>query len=196
MHHVVKVLVWGIVFWGLPLAVLFIWLGRGNVFVEEALFFSKAALVTFGGAYAVLAYVGQQAVEIFGWLKPDEMLTGLGLAETTPGPLILVLVFVGFMGAFRDSGMLDPMFPGALAAWSRCGSLSYPVSSGYFWVRRLWKSYAATAILSGALAAITAAVVGVIANLSFWFAIHVLFREVGEITVRSDCGGLAGTVLA
>jgi chromate transporter len=96
--------------------VLFLLLGPTSVYVTEALFFSKAAVVTFGGAYAVLAYVAQQAVERYGWLQAGEMLDGLGMAETTPGPLIMVVQFVGFMGAFRNPGPLDPFLAGTLGA--------------------------------------------------------------------------------
>ena len=98
----------------MPVIVLLVALGSGNVFSQIAMFFSKMAMVTFGGAYAVLAYVAQQAVENYGWLKPGEMLDGLGMAETTPGPLIMVLQFVGFMAAFRDPGALSPMLAGTL----------------------------------------------------------------------------------
>lgn len=100
--------------WLIPVAVLVLSLGRGNVFTEIAIFFSKMAMVTFGGAYAVLAYVAQQAVEHYEWPKPGEMLEGLGMAETTPGPLIMVLQFVGFMAAFRDPGGMSPMLAGTL----------------------------------------------------------------------------------
>src|SRR5262245_46762102 len=100
--------------WLIPVIALLVTLGGSNVFSEIAVFFSKMAMVTFGGAYAVLAYVAQQAVENYGWLKPGEMLDGLGMAETTPGPLIMVLQFVGFMAAFRDPGTLSPMLAGTL----------------------------------------------------------------------------------
>ena len=98
--------------WLIPVGALVFFLGPDNVFSQIATFFSTAAMVTFGGAYAVLAYVGQQAVEHYGWLKPGEMLDGLGLAETTPGPLIMVLQFVGFLAAYRDPGMLNPLLAG------------------------------------------------------------------------------------
>jgi chromate transporter len=182
-RHVVKVLSWGAVYWGMPLLALLYLLGRESVFFQEALFFSKAALVTFGGAYAVLAYVAQQAVEIYGWLKPDEMLTGLGLAETTPGPLVLVLVFVGFMGAFREAGLLDPVLAGLLGGLVTVWVTFIPCFIWIFLGAPFVETLRGNAKLSGALSAITAAVVGVIANLAFWFAIHVLFRDVGEITL-------------
>ncbi|MBX3576551.1 MAG: chromate efflux transporter [Rhizobiaceae bacterium] len=168
--------------WFVPLVVLRIALGDGHVLAVEAIFFSKMATVTFGGAYAVLAYVAQQAVEIYGWLMPDEMLTGLGLAETTPGPLILVLVFVGFLGGARFAG-IDPLtggLAGALVAlwftfvpcflWIFAGAPYVEVVRNVRW-------------LTSALATVTAAVVGVIANLALWFALHVLFASVGELAV-------------
>lgn len=180
VRHIVTVLAGALVFWVLPVLALLAWLGRGNVFVEEALFFSKTAMVTFGGAYAVLAYVGQQAVEIHSWLKPDEMLAGLGLAETTPGPLILVLVFVGFLGAFRDAGGLDPLTAGILGATVTTWVTFVPCFIWIFLGAPFIENLRGNRYLASALAAITAVVVGVIANLSVWFALHVLFQNVGE----------------
>ena len=180
LRHVVSVLAAAFVFWVLPVALLVAWLGRGNVFVEEALFFSKTAMVTFGGAYAVLAYVGQQAVNFYGWLQPDEMLAGLGLAETTPGPLILVLVFVGFLGAFREAGGLDPMLAGVLGSLVTIWVTFVPCFVWIFLGAPFVERLRGNRYLASALAAITAAVVGVIANLSVWFALHVLFETVGE----------------
>ena len=176
--HVFRMLAGAVVFWLAPVALLAIWLAPGSVFASEVLFFSKAAVVTFGGAYAVLTYVGQQAVEVYGWLKPDEMLTGLGLAETTPGPLILVLVFVGFLGAFRDSGALDPLVAGIAGAVVTVWVTFVPC---FFWIfigAPFVEYLRGNRYLAGAFAAITAAVVGVIANLSLWFAIHTLFARV------------------
>ena len=166
--------------WFGPLLLLHLTLGAQHVFAAEASFFSKMAAVTFGGAYAVLAYVAQQAVEVYGWLKPDEMLTGLGLAETTPGPLILVLVFVGFLGGARLSG-LDPLTGGLIGAlvtlWFTFVPCFLWIFVGAPYVERVrnvrW--------LSRALSAVTAAVVGIIANLAVWFALHVLFGSVGEV---------------
>lgn len=166
--------------WFGPLVVLRLALGGQSVFTREAWFFSKMATVTFGGAYAVLAYVGQQAVDVYGWLAPDEMLTGLGLAETTPGPLILVLVFVGFLGGTRLSG-LDPLAGGlagaAVALWFTFVPCFLWIFAGAPFVERLrhirW--------LSAALAAVTAAVVGIIANLALWFGLHVLFGQVETV---------------
>lgn len=165
--------------WLLPLAALLLALGGAHVFTIEAVFFSKMAMVTFGGAYAVLAYVAQQAVEVYGWLRPDEMLTGLGLAETTPGPLILVLVYVGFLGGARLSG-IEPLAGGlagaAVTLWFTFVPCFLWIFVGAPYVEMLrnvrW--------LTGALSAVTAAVVGIIANLAVWFGLHVLFVSVGE----------------
>jgi chromate transporter len=136
------------------------------------------AVVTFGGAYAVLAYVAQEAVQQHGWLQPGEMLDGLGMAETTPGPLIQVVQFVGFLGAFRDPGGLDPYLAGTLAAvlvtWVTFVPSFLWIFLGAPHVERMRSNPA----LAGALVAISAAVVGVILNLAIWFALHVVFAEV------------------
>ncbi|BCH23727.1 chromate efflux transporter [Mesorhizobium sp. L-8-3] len=167
--------------WLIPLAALWILQGPGGVFAAEALFFTKMATVTFGGAYAVLAYVAQQAVDVYHWLQPDEMLTGLGLAETTPGPLILVLVFVGFLGGARLSGF-EPLVGGLAGA---AVTLWFTFVPCFLWIF-VGAPYVETVRnvrwLAGALAAVTAAVVGVIANLALWFALHVLFGSVGTIS--------------
>jgi chromate transporter len=164
--------------WLIPVIVLLVTLGEGNVFSQIALFFSRMALVTFGGAYAVLAYVAQQAVEHYHWLQPREMLDGLGMAETTPGPLIMVLQFVGFMAAYRDPGGLSPMLAatlgGLLATWVTFTPCFLWIFLGAPYIERLRDNKG----LAGALSAITAAVVGVILNLSIWFALHTLFREI------------------
>jgi len=169
--------------WLLPVAALLWALGSDNVFSQIAIFFSKMAMVTFGGAYAVLAYVAQQAVEHYAWLKPGEMLDGLGMAETTPGPLIMVLQFVGFMAAFRDPGALSPMLAGTLggllATWVTFAPCFLWIFLGAPFIEHLRGNRA----LSGALSAITAAVVGVILNLAVWFAIHTIFRQ--TIAVRA-----------
>jgi chromate transporter len=164
--------------WLAPVAALLLILGGDNVFSQIAVFFSKMAMVTFGGAYAVLAYVAQQAVENYHWLKPGEMLDGLGMAETTPGPLIMVLQFVGFMAAFRDAGTLSPMVAatlgGLLATWVTFTPCFLWIFLGAPFIEKLRGNQA----LSAALSAITAAVVGVILNLALWFAIHLIFHEV------------------
>ena len=167
--------------WLGPLALLYLTLGAGHVFTQEGGFFSIMAAVTFGGAYAVLAWVAQQAVEVYGWLQPDEMLTGLGLAETTPGPLILVLVFVGFLGGARLSG-LDPVIGGLggamVALWFTFVPSFMFIFAGAPYLEKLRE----VRWLSAALGSVTAAVVGIIANLALWFGLHVLFGEVQTVT--------------
>jgi chromate transporter len=169
--------VW-LLLWLVPVFGLVGLLGPTHVFSEIAVFFSKMAVVTFGGAYAVLAYVAQQAVETYGWLRPGEMLDGLGMAETTPGPLIMVLQFVGFMAAFRDPGGLSPILAatvgGLLATWTTFVPCFLWIFLGAPYIEVLRGNRA----LNGALSAITAAVVGVILNLALWFSIHTVFREV------------------
>jgi chromate transporter len=163
--------------WLVPVAALLIGLGQANTFSQIALFFSKMALVTFGGAYAVLAYVAQQAVEHYHWLQPREMLDGLGMAETTPGPLIMVLQFVGFMAAFRDPGQLSPMLAGTLGGLLATWVTFTPCFLWIFLGAPFIETLRGNKGLAGALGAITAAVVGVILNLSIWFALHTVFRE-------------------
>ncbi|MFC3327345.1 chromate efflux transporter [Mesorhizobium cantuariense] len=163
--------------------VLLIWwlTGSASVWTEIGRFFSLMAVVTFGGAYAVLAYVAQAAVQSFGWLAPGEMVDGLGLAETTPGPLILVLQFVGFIAAYRHAGSLDPLLAGSLGALL---TLWVTFTPCFFWIflgAPYIEALRGNKALSAALGAITAAVVGVIMNLALWFALHVVFREVHTI---------------
>ena len=166
--------------WGGPVLALWLLAGPQDIFTQLALFFSQMAVVTFGGAYAVLAYVAQAAVEQFGWLQPGEMLDGLALAETTPGPLILVLEFVGFLAALRDSGGLPPLLAGVLGAivtlWVTFAPSFLWIFLGGPYIERL----RGNRLLSSGLAAITAAVVGVILNLALWFTLHVVFAEVGR----------------
>ena len=167
--------------WFAPTVAILMTLGATNTFGQIALFFTKMAMVTFGGAYAVLAYVAQQAVEHYHWLKAPEMLDGLGMAETTPGPLIMVLQFVGFMAAYRDPGTLSPLVAGAigglLATWVTFTPCFLWIFAGAPYIEQLRGNKG----LSGALGAITAAVVGVILNLSIWFALHTVFRETTPI---------------
>jgi chromate transporter len=163
--------------WLVPVALLLVTLGPDNVFSRIATFFSTMAVVTFGGAYAVLAYVAQQAVENYGWLQPGEMLDGLGMAETTPGPLIMVLQFVGFMGAFRDSGALSPLTAGVLGGLLATWVTFVPCFLFIFLGAPFIEVLRGNQALHGALSAITAAVVGVVLNLAIWFAIHTVFRE-------------------
>ncbi len=169
-----------IALWWAPIAVLAWARGSADVFVEIGVFFSKLAVVTFGGAYAVLAYMAQQAVEVHGWLSPREMLDGLGMAETTPGPLIQVVQFVGFLGAYRNPGELPPWVAGTLAAvlttWVTYLPCFLWIFLGAPYVERLRESRA----LRGALAGIMAAVVGVVLNLAVWFSLHTLFGVVRE----------------
>ncbi|MEN5276912.1 chromate efflux transporter [Brucella sp. TWI432] len=174
-----QTLIWGGL-WLVPLVGLYLAFGGMHVFTAEAAFFSKLAVVTFGGAYAALSYTAQQAVEHFGWMKPGEMLTGLGLAETTPGPLILVLVFVGFVGAANLSGLpplAGGLVGGLIALWFTFVPCFLWILAGAPFVERLRQLRWLSAMLSG----ITAAVVGVIANLALWFSLHVLFSQVQEV---------------
>ncbi len=172
--------VW-LLLWLVPVAALLIGLGQANTFSQIALFFSKMAMVTFGGAYAVLAYVAQQAVEHYHWVQPREMLDGLGMAETTPGPLIMVLQFVGFMAAFRDPGTMSPMLAGTLGGLLATWVTFTPCFLWIFLGAPFIETLRGNKGLAGALTAITAAVVGVILNLSIWFALHTVFRETTPI---------------
>jgi chromate transporter len=167
--------------WLIPVITLILTLGAGNVFSEIAVFFSKMAVVTFGGAYAVLAYVAQGAVEHYGWLNPGEMLDGLGMAETTPGPVIMVLQFVGFMAAYRDPGMLPPLLAGTLSGLLTTWVTFTPCFLWIFLGAPFAEMLRGNTALNAALSAITAAVVGVILNLAIWFAIHTVFRETIQI---------------
>jgi chromate transporter len=169
--------------WLVPVVAILVTLGAGNVFGQIALFFSKMAMVTFGGAYAVLAYVAQQAVEHYHWLKPGEMLDGLGMAETTPGPLIMVLQFVGFMAAFRDPGSLPPLLAGTLGGLLATWVTFTPCFLWIFLGAPFIEVLRGNKALSGALSAITAAVVGVILNLAIWFAIHTIFAKVHPVAL-------------
>jgi len=166
--------------WLVPMAVLLALLGPEHVFVQIGALFSTAAVVTFGGAYAVLAWIAQQAVEVHGWLSPGEMLDGLGMAETTPGPLIQVVQFVGFLAAYRDAGALHPLLAGVagavLTTWVTFAPCFLWIFTGAPYVEWLRGRRA----LSAALTAITAAVVGVILNLAIWFALHIAFATVEE----------------
>jgi len=179
-HFAIASLV-GLVAWWAPIGLAALVLGPDHVLVSIGMFFSKLAVVSFGGAYALLAYMAQQAVETYGWMTAPEMVDGLGLAETTPGPLILVTQFVGFLAAFREAAPFSPVTAGVLGAamttWVTFTPSMLWIFAGAPFVERL----RANRNLSGALAAITAAVVGVILNLSVWFALHVLFGKVTEM---------------
>ncbi len=152
-------------------------LPAGGVFADVAWFFSKMAVVTVGGAYAVLAYVAQEAVQGYGWLTADQMLVGLGLAETTPGPLILVLQFVGFLAGYGAGGLAWGVLASVLTVWVTFAPCFAFIFLGAPYVERLHSNRA----LTGALAAVTAAVVGVIANLALWFGLRVLFADVRRV---------------
>ena len=188
-HHARPNLAWSLkisgllaALWAAPVLGLGFLLGWNNVFSEIAVFFSKMAVVTFGGAYAVLAYVAQEAVETYGWLRPGEMLDGLGMAETTPGPLIIVTQFVGFMGAFRGAEGLSPLLAGVLGGLLTTWVTFTPCFLWIFLGAPFVEALRGAKALNAALAAITAAVVGVILNLAIWFGLHVLFRDVREVS--------------
>lgn len=170
--------------WWIPLAAVIAWRGPDDVLGQMAIFFSKAAMVTFGGAYAVLAYIAQAAVQHYGWVTTPDMLVGLGLAESTPGPLILVTEFVGFLGAFRHPGGLDPVLAGTLGAAVTVWATFAPSFLWIFFGAPFIEQLRGNTYLTGALSAITAAVVGVILNLALWFAFHTLFGAVVEIPSR------------
>jgi chromate transporter len=168
--------------WAAPVIAAAVLFGRHSIYVDQGLFFSGAALVTFGGAYAVLAYVAQQAVNVYGWLAPGEMVRGLALAETTPGPLIMVVQFVAFVGAYRNPGTLDPWTAALIAAllttWVTFVPCFLFILLGAPYVERLRHNHALTAALTG----ITAAVVGVIGNLAVFFTLHTLFADTTRLT--------------
>jgi chromate transporter len=181
-RRAVLILAIGLVAWFGPVAVAALAFGRSSIFVDQGVFFSGAAIVTFGGAYAVLAYVAQQAVDVYQWLQPGEMVRGLALAETTPGPLIMVVQFVAFVGAYRSPGDLDPWVAAVIAAllttWVTFVPCFLFILLGAPYVERLRGNRS----LSSALTGITASVVGVIASLAVFFALHTLFDETSRIT--------------
>ena len=167
--------------WATPIVLAGIFLGTKHTIFREGVFFSKAAVVTFGGAYAVLPYVSQQAVEHYHWISAGQMLDGLGLAETTPGPLIMVLQFVGFVGAWNQPGNLPPLLAATLGAlittWTTFVPCFLWIFLGAPYIERLRDNQSLIATLS----AVTAAVVGVILNLAVWFGLHVIFPPSGTI---------------
>ena len=169
--------------WLAPIAVLYGWLGEGHVYVQEAMFFSKMAVVTFGGAYAVLSYMAQQTVGHYGWISAGEMLDGLGMAETTPGPLIMVTQFVGFMGAYHSPSMLDPIMAGCLGALVTTWVTFAPCFLWIFLGAPYIEWLRGNRVLAAALTGITAAVVGVVLNLAIWFGLRVLFIELSDVTL-------------
>lgn len=170
-----------VLLWWAPILLVGILLGTQHTIFREGIFFSKAAMVTFGGAYAVLPYVSQQAVENYHWLGAGQMLDGLGLAETTPGPLIMVLQFVGFLGGWNHPGNLSPLLAATLGAFITTWTTFTPCFLWIFLGAPYIEKLRDNALLSSALAAVTAAVVGVILNLAVWFGIHVIFPQTGEV---------------
>jgi chromate transporter len=166
--------------WFLPVVGVAIWLGSGSVLAQEGFFFSWAAVVTFGGAYAVLAYVAQQVVEKFAWITTGQMMDGLALAETTPGPLIMVVQFVAFLAAYQHPGSLSPMLAGVVGSLFTTWVTFVPCFLWIFLGAPYVEALRTHRVLRAALAAITAAVVGVILNLSVWFALHTIFGRVDE----------------
>ncbi|MBC2650209.1 chromate efflux transporter [Novosphingobium flavum] len=186
----IRAVIIGLTAWLAPLAAVLVLLGPDHVLSRIGLFFARLAVVTFGGAYAVLAYMAQQAVTGFGWLSAGEMADGLGLAETTPGPLIMVTQFVGFLAAFRTPAPFTPLLAGilgaALTTWVTFAPCFLWIFALAPWMERLEQAQR----LKGGLAAITAAVVGVIANLTLWFALHVLFTR----TVPVRLAGMQATL--
>jgi chromate transporter len=180
LSRLFKVALIGLGIWLGPVLVLIATLGPHNVFSVIGIFNSRMAVVTFGGAYAVLAYMAQQAVDHYHWLKPSEMLVGLGFAETTPGPLVSVVQFVGFLAAFRNPGSLSPAIAGTLGGLLAQWTTFVPSFLWIFMGGPYIESLRANKALSAALSTITAAVVGVILNLAIWFALHTLFGQVDE----------------
>jgi chromate transporter len=177
--HVPKIVAICLPLWLAPVAALGMWRGWDDIFVHIGLLFSKAAVVTFGGAYAVLAYIGQQAVQHHGWLQPEQMMDGLGLAETTPGPLIMVTQFVGYLASYLHAGGLPPALAGAIGGLLTTWVTFVPCFMWIFafapYIERVRKNPR----LGAALSAVTAAVVGVVLNLFVIFTRHMLFPEVG-----------------
>ena len=180
LGHALRTLAIWLTIWLAPIAALWTFAGRESVYTQEALFFSKTAMVTFGGAYSVLAYIGQECVDTYHWLAPGEMLDGLGMAETTPGPLIQVVQFVGFLGAYRDPGPLSPLWAGVaggvITTWVTFAPCFLWIFLGAPYIEHLRGRKS----LNAALSTITAAVVGVVLNLSIWFALHTMFGTIVE----------------
>ncbi len=183
LRRSVFVLVIGLAVWFLPLLFIVTWAGRGSTLSQQAWFFSKAAVVTFGGAYAVLAYINQAAVTQYGWLSAGQMVTGLGLAESTPGPLIMVTEFVGFVGAYQHPSGVDPLLAGLLGAMVATWATFTPCFLWIFLGAPFIEELRGKTRLSSGLSAITAAVVGVVLNLALWFAINTLFNAVRYVDV-------------
>ena len=176
-----KATVWGLLLWWTPIAIVVLALGTSHVLVDIGIFFSKLAVVSFGGAYALLAYMAQEAVETYRWMTAPEMVDGLGLAETLPGPLIKVTQFVGFLGAYRDPAPFSAVTSGIVGSFITTWVTFVPPMLLIFAGAPFVEQLRANRRISGALAAITAAVVGVILNLTIWFVLHVLFANITEV---------------
>jgi chromate transporter len=175
LRRALKVIGFGLLLWWTPVLLIAALLGTGHTLFRESIFFSKAAMVTFGGAYAVLPYVAQKAVENYQWLTAGQMLDGLGLAETTPGPLIMVLQFVGFLGGWNQPGTLSPLLAATLGAFITTWTTFIPCFIWIFLGAPYIEQMRGNQKLTAALSTVTAAVVGVILNLAVWFGLHVLF---------------------
>jgi chromate transporter len=177
-----RVIIIGLLLWGLPILAAALLTGTDSVFTQMGLFFSGTAVVTFGGAYAVLAYVAQRAVEVYGWLTPIDMVRGLALAETTPGPLIMVVQFVAFIGAYNNPGDLNPWAAAVLASLLVTWVTFVPCFLFVFFGAPYMEKLRGNRALSSALTGVTAAVVGVIASLGVYFALHTLFTGTASWT--------------
>ncbi len=180
LRRFVSVLTSGAALWAGPVLLLVLFVGADSVFVDVATFFSSAAVLTFGGAYSVLAYISQESVSNYGWLEPGEMISGLGMAETTPGPLIQVVQFVGFMGPYRAPGSLSPLQAGISGAVVATWVTFVPSFLWIFLGAPFIEHLRGRPALTSALSTITAAVVGVVLNLAIWFALFTLFDAVQE----------------
>lgn len=178
LKRAVKALLWGLSLWWIPVFFLGYLTGWENILFKEALFFSKTAMVTFGGAYAVLSYVAQYTVSN-GWILPGQMIDGLGLAETTPGPLIMVLQFVGFLGGWHLPNGMNPLLSATLGALITTWTTFVPCFLWIFLGAPYIEKFRGNVNLTSTLSAVTAAVVGVILNLAVWFGIQVIFRQQG-----------------
>ena len=171
--------------WIVPLILLALWQGRSDIFFQQGMFFSKAAMVTFGGAYAVLPYIAQAGVEQYGWLQPGQMIDGLGLAETTPGPLIMVVAFIGYVGAWTEYAGAAPNLAGIIGALVATYFTFLPSFLWIFLGAPYIEQTRGNVKLTGALSAITAAVVGVVLNLAVFFGQHILFPENGRLDLAA-----------
>ena len=177
LTHALKVAAVFVPLWAVPVGALVLWRGTSDVLVQQALFFTQVAFVTFGGAYAVLSYVSDVAVNTYGWLDAPQMVQGLGLAESTPGPLIMVTQYVGFLGAWRFHGTYDPLFNAVLGALITTYVLFLPCFMFVFAGAPYFEALAGNRRLQAALTSVTAAIVGVILNLAVYFAVQVIFPD-------------------